>query len=278
VDLEDWSFKTIRDADANVQVKAKNGDQTLHFSQEQIRLTILKKLKRNAEAFFNEKVTDAVISVPTDFDEESRDAIKLACRRLGFNVLEVVDKATAATLCYGFRAENTPAVQTVLVINLADQNTFDLSIIRIGNGDTFDVLGACGNLYESTGEDYFTNILVDFLSEKLDKINLDLRSLGRQSWARDWLKCRGLVEGLELGTIMRRGTFERVCQVIFNNIIRAFQQALEEKEMVDQTQIDEVLIIIKDSNRIPKIEQMLSKYFTMENTKCTIIQAEYPWT
>src|SRR5437762_340321 len=131
------------------------------YSPEQISAEVLKKLKRDAEAFFNEPVTRAVITVPAYFNDAQRNATKKAGELAGFTVERIVNEPTAAALAYGLDKLKEHA--RLAVYDLGG-GTFDLSILELTDG-VFQVLATNGNT--RLGGDDLDRRLVDFLCEKI---------------------------------------------------------------------------------------------------------------
>ena len=131
------------------------------FSPEEISAEILKKLKRDAEAYFNEPVTRAVITVPAYFNDAQRNATKKAGELAGFTVERIVNEPTAAALAYGLDKLKERA--KIAVYDLGG-GTFDLSILELNEG-VFQVLATNGNT--RLGGDDLDRRLVDFLVEKI---------------------------------------------------------------------------------------------------------------
>ncbi|OIV36558.1 molecular chaperone DnaK [Mangrovactinospora gilvigrisea] len=117
------SVKRHMGTDWNIEIDGKK------FSPQQISAFILQKLKRDAESFLGEKVTDAVITVPAYFNDSERQATKEAGEIAGLNVLRIVNEPTSAALAYGMDKED----QTILVFDLGG-GTFDVSLLEIGDG------------------------------------------------------------------------------------------------------------------------------------------------
>lgn len=128
------------------------------FTPQEISAMILRKLRRDAEAFLGQEVTDAVITVPAYFDDSQRQATKDAGRIAGLNVLRIINEPTSAALAYGLD-NGTP--QKVMVYDLGG-GTFDVSIIEIG-GDVIEVLATSGDNH--LGGDDFDQRLVDHIAD-----------------------------------------------------------------------------------------------------------------
>jgi molecular chaperone DnaK len=132
-----------------------------NFSPEEISAEVLKKLKRDAEASFNEPVTRAVITVPAYFNDAQRNATKKAGELAGFTVERIVNEPTAAALAYGLNRLHERA--KIAVYDLGG-GTFDLSILELNNG-VFQVLSTNGNT--RLGGDDIDRRIVDFLIKKI---------------------------------------------------------------------------------------------------------------
>ncbi|TDC26480.1 molecular chaperone DnaK [Streptomyces sp. 8K308] len=121
--------RTIRSVKRHMGTDWKIGLDGKDFNPQQISAFILQKLKRDAEAYLGEKVTDAVITVPAYFNDHERQATKEAGEIAGLNVLRIVNEPTAAALAYGLEKDD----QTILVFDLGG-GTFDVSLLEIGDG------------------------------------------------------------------------------------------------------------------------------------------------
>lgn len=150
----------------------------LERSPEEISSEILKKLKNDAEAFFGETVSDAVITVPAYFDSDQRQSTKTAGELAGFNVLRIINEPTAAALAYGLDKKIN---ETVLVFDLGG-GTFDVTILKIDEDSVFEVLSTNGNT--SLGGDDFDLQIVSMLESKIADDGIDVTVLGASEHAR----------------------------------------------------------------------------------------------
>ncbi len=135
------------------------------YTPQEISARTLMKLKRDAEAYLGEDVTDAVITVPAYFEDSQRQATKEAGQIAGLNVLRIVNEPTAAALAYGL--EKGEQEQTILVFDLGG-GTFDVSLLEIGDG-VVEVMATAGD--NQLGGDDWDQRIVDWLVEKFKSAN-----------------------------------------------------------------------------------------------------------
>src|SRR6266478_5381907 len=153
VDRTIRSVKRQMGTDWSVNIDGKK------FTPQQISAFVLQKLKRDAEAYLGEKITDAVITVPAYFSDAQRQATKEAGTIAGLEVLRIINEPTAASLAYGL---DKSADQTILVFDLGG-GTFDVSLLEIGDG-VFEVKATSGDTHLG-GDDWDQRIIDSLLKE-----------------------------------------------------------------------------------------------------------------
>ena len=158
-------------------IESENGDawveaQGKKMSPSEVSAAILQKMKKTAEDYLGESVTEAVITVPAYFNDAQRQATKDAGKIAGLNVLRLVNEPTAAALAYGM-SENDDSTKTVIVYDLGG-GTFDVSVLEIGDG-VVEVKATNGDTFLG-GEDFDTRI-IDYLAKEFQKENnIDLKN------------------------------------------------------------------------------------------------------
>ena len=165
-DIFNLPYKIEKASNGGVKIKLHNN----YHSPAEISSFILAHLKKSAEDFLGESVTDAVITVPAYFDDSQRQATKDAGRIAGLNVLRIINEPTAASLAYGLDKKKE---EKIAVFDLGG-GTFDISVLEIGDG-VFEVKSTNGDTHLG-GEDFDLRIL-DFLASEFKKDQgIDLRS------------------------------------------------------------------------------------------------------
>ncbi|MHB8857928.1 MAG: molecular chaperone DnaK [Thermoleophilia bacterium] len=177
------SYKVEKDSSGDVIIDA--GGKT--WKPQEISAMILQKLKRDAEDYLGEEVTEAVITVPAYFEDSQRQATKDAGKIAGLEVKRIINEPTAASLAYGLDKEHD---QTILVFDLGG-GTFDVSVLELGDG-VFEVKATSGNNH--LGGDDFDKRVVDWMADEFKKEQgIDLRQ--------DKMAVQRLVEAAEKAKI-----------------------------------------------------------------------------
>ncbi|KAI3732596.1 hypothetical protein L1987_63802 [Smallanthus sonchifolius] len=273
-DMKLWPFKVIEGpADAPKIVVTYKG-QEKEFSSEEISSMILGKMKETAESYLGKTVKDAVITIPAYFNDSQRQATKDAGIIAGLNVIRMINEPTAAAIAYGLdNKSDIDGKMNVLVFDLGG-GTFDVSLLTIGEGGTFEVKAVAGDTHLG-GEDFDNRMVDHCVMEFKKRWNKDLtgnqRALGRLRFAcekaKRILSCTTqtsveldcLHEGIDFSLKFTRAKFEDLNMGSFNKCIETLETCLSDAKM-KKSCVDQV-ILVGGSTRIPKVQHMLQEYF-----------------
>src|SRR3954462_4008141 len=190
-------YEIVGGAEEYVKVRVRGKD----YTPEQISSFILQDLKKTAEDYLGEKVTDAVITVPAYFNDAQRKATKDAGEIAGLKVLRVLPEPTAAALAYGLDKKKN---EKICVFDLGG-GTFDVSVLDVGDG-VFEVLSINGNTH--LGGDDFDQVLINFLADEFKRMEgIDLR--------RDAMALQRLKEACEKAKIELSNAMETTINLPF---------------------------------------------------------------
>jgi molecular chaperone DnaK len=240
------------------------------FTPQQISAFVLQKLKRDAESYLGEPVTDAVITVPAYFSDHERQATKEAGEIAGLNVLRVVNEPTAAALAYGL--DKGDKEQTILVFDLGG-GTFDVSLLEIGDG-VIEVKATSGD--NKLGGDDWDNALVDHLvktfsnqngidlskdkmamqrlREAAEKAKIELSSSQATSINLPYITA-GAEGPLHMDLQLTRAEFQKLTQSLLDRCKGPFQQAIKDAG-VSLSAIDHV-VLVGGSTRMPAVVDLV---------------------
>ena len=249
-------------------------------SSVEVSAQILMKLKKDAEAYLNDKVTKAVITVPAYFNDAQRQATKDAGKVAGLEVERIINEPTAAAIAYGIDKQDKN--QKILVYDLGG-GTFDVSVLEIGDG-VYEVLATAGN--NKLGGDDFDERIIDYLVSEFKKENgidlsQDKMALQRLKDAAEKAKkdlssavttnislpfiTQGSAGPLHLEKSITRAKFEELISDLVESTRKQVQDALKEAKL-NASELDKVLLV-GGSTRIPCVQELVKKETGKEPSK-----------
>ena len=271
-DVKLFPFKMREDKHGGVELEMTGK----WYKPQEISAKVLQKMKQDAEEYFGEKITEAVITVPAYFDDSQRQATKDAGKIAGLNVLRIVNEPTAAALAYGVDKKKDGKI---VVFDLGG-GTFDVSILEVGDG-VFEVLSTNGNTH--LGGDDWDQMIIDMLVKEFkDKEGMDLKT--------DSAALQRLKEGAEKAKIelsqaqetninipyitatkdgpkhlMRKFTrseLEKLTHDLIEGVEEPCKKALADAKL-STSDIDEV-ILVGGMSRMPAVRERVLKIFGKE--------------
>lgn len=275
-EITHWSYKVAKGDNNTVRIDI---DGRLYTPQE-ISAMVLQKMKKTAEDYLGQEVTEAVITVPAYFNDAQRQATKEAGEIAGLTVRRIVNEPTAAALAYGL--DKAKQEQKIAVFDLGG-GTFDISVLELGDG-VFEVKSTNGDTH--LGGDDFDKVIMDWLADefKTDEA-IDLRkdpmALQRLKEAAEKAKVElsssseteinlpyiTAVDGVPKHLVKKlsRSKFEALADNLFARCLKPCEAALKDAGL-STSQIDEV-ILVGGSTRIPKVQEIVEKFFGKKPNK-----------
>ncbi len=275
-EITHYSYKVVKGDNNTVRVDI-DGRQ---YTPQEISAMTLQKMKKTAEDYLGQEVTEAVITVPAYFNDAQRQATKEAGEIAGLNVRRIVNEPTAAALAYGL--DKGGKEHKIAVFDLGG-GTFDISILDLGDG-VFEVKSTNGDTH--LGGDDFDKVIMDWLADEFkNEEAIDLRkdpmALQRLKEASEKAKVElsssneteinlpyiTAVDGVPKHLVKKlsRAKFESLADSLFDRCLKPCEAALKDAGY-KASDIDEV-ILVGGSTRIPKVQEIVEKFFGRKPNK-----------
>lgn len=269
-EMPHWSYKVVKGDNNTVRIDI-DGRQ---YTPQEISAMILQKMKKTAEDFLGQTITEAVITVPAYFNDSQRQATKEAGEIAGLTVRRIINEPTAAALAYGLDKKHIDS--KVAVFDLGG-GTFDISILELGDG-VFEVKSTNGDTH--LGGDDFDKVVMDWLADEFKKdegidVHKDPMAWQRLKDAAEKAKIElsssqeteinlpyiTAVDGVPKHLVKKltRAKFEQLSDSLIERTLEPCRKALKDAGY-STSEINEV-ILVGGSTRIPKVQEVVEKFF-----------------
>jgi molecular chaperone DnaK len=264
------SYKLVKGDNDTIRIDIEGRQ----YTPQEISAMILQKMKKTAEDYLGQEVTEAVITVPAYFNDSQRQATKEAGEIAGLKVRRIINEPTAAALAYGLDKKSTD--QKIAVFDLGG-GTFDISILELGEG-VFEVKSTNGDTH--LGGDDFDKVVMDWLAAEFKKdegidLHKDPMSWQRLKEAAEKAKIElsssteteinlpyiTAVDGVPKHLVKKltRAQFEKLADDLFSRCLKPCEAALKDAGL-SKNDINEV-ILVGGSTRIPKVQEIVENFF-----------------
>ncbi|MEO6638264.1 MAG: molecular chaperone DnaK, partial [Ginsengibacter sp.] len=271
-----WSYKVVKGDNNTVRIDIDGRP----YTPQEISAMTLQKMKKTAEDYLGQEISEAVITVPAYFNDAQRQATKEAGEIAGLNVRRIINEPTAAALAYGLDKKSID--QKIAVFDLGG-GTFDISILELGDG-VFEVKSTNGDTH--LGGDDFDKVIMDWLAAEFKKdeaidLHKDPMAWQRLKEAAEKAKIElsssseteinlpyvTAVDGVPKHLVKKltRAQFEKLSDDLFTRCLKPCEAAIKDAGL-SVADINEV-ILVGGSTRIPKVQEMVEKFFNKKPNK-----------
>ena len=272
-DIKLWPFKVNAGDNNKPMICVQYMGQKKQFCAEEISSMVLTKMREIAEAFLEFPVKNAVVTVPSYFNDSQRRATIDAGAIAGLNIMRIINEPTAAAIAYGLDKRTKCVEERNIFIFDLGGGTFDVSLLTI-NDKVFQVKATAGNTHLG-GEDFDSRMVKYFAQEFKKKNKVDItensRALRRlrtacerAKWTLSFasvttIEVDSLFQGIDFFSSVTRAKFEEINMDLFDECLKTVESCLADAKM-DKSDIHDV-VLVGGSSRIPKVQQLLQEFF-----------------